>query len=138
MNIISRAISFDKESEIEQINSVLGWILPEEECKYVKNGNLIKNIRMYLDQIRLNGYLRFFKIDFQMLKPYMTETSWKAFIDFKTKRQNDNWICPKCSKLCNQEPRWKCVACLFYFHTKYGRPQTQQEYLCFECFYIGL
>lgn len=138
--VISSSIPFIKETDIKKVTRALGWLLPSSERTSAINGILIQNIRMHLEEMKQNGYLRLFEIDDKILKPYMSETSWKVFLDFKEKREKDCWICPRCNEFCdhcNQEKCWKCVSCLFYFHTNCCKPQTQEQLQCFSCFYMG-
>lgn len=129
------------ETEGAQIALIFRWILQSDNQQ--EQTDEIKNITLHLKNMPLNGYLRIFELDFDIVKKCMSDTSWILFLDFKEKRQNDSWICPHCKKFATvMEQRWKCDRCLFFFHTNCTKPQYTNftastfENFCFDCFTI--
>lgn len=133
-NILFTPLTFHEESESNKVNRILSWLLPKSEYARITNGELLRNVAMYLEKMKFHGYLRIFEVEHEGLKPYMTDTSWKLFLDFKNQRESDLWICPLCNKICDHvENRWKCMRCLFFFHVDCRKPFKEQERFCFDC-----
>lgn len=131
-----RPLTFDKESGINKLKLLLSWFLPKSECEEVKKGKIIQNISTHLKEMKSNGYLRIFAVDYEILKPCMSNTSWTLFLNFKKQRENDAWICPLCQLYFNESAvRWRCERCMFYFHGNCCKPQGTDEKFCFKCFF---
>lgn len=134
--IFAAPLTFNNESGINKLKLLLSWLLPKSECDEVKNGKIIQNISAFLKEMRFNGYLRFFSLDYEILKPCMSSTSWKLFLNFKKQRENDAWICPICELFFDENAvRWRCERCIFYFHDNCCKSQGKNDLLCFKCFF---
>lgn len=85
--VFNDPVPFAQETAPRQIECVLNWFLTKDEFNNVlQKGDSIKNVVSRLEKMVFNGYLRIFDVEFEMLQNYMSETSWKVFLDFKRKR----------------------------------------------------
>lgn len=129
-------LTFAEESGANKLKILLGWLLPKTECDQVKSGKKIQNVSTFLNEMKFNGYLRIFSVDYEILKPCMSDNSWKLFLDFKKNRENDAWICGHCAQFLNDnDVQWKCRRCLLCFHEKCAKPQIGSDSLCFKCLF---
>lgn len=138
---------FRVESEDIKITMILKWILGSGSTAYdgiLNEKSKISNITVLLEKMKFNGYLRLFEVDMNILKKYMTESSWILFEDFKTKREKDTWKCPQCTTLFVQNTlKWNCDRCLFSYHEKCTKERKikckknfGEDYsLCDSCFF---
>lgn len=63
---------FEQLSNDDQISFVLEWIMGKQNYAEILNGKqLIKNIKIHLDKMKYNGYLRLLDIDLGMVKDLM-------------------------------------------------------------------
>lgn len=135
--------SFKNESEVMQVSLICKWIFGSDKTQDILSGKeKMRNITMQLTKMRFNGYLRLFELDMNIVKDFMTESSWTLFEDFKTKHHEDAWKCPICSMQFVQDSlKWKCGRCLFWYHEKCtkARETRQQDFenasLCSSCFF---
>lgn len=134
--ILPAPVPFSSESDENKLKILLMWLLPKNQYESVLYGGSIQNVKMHLENMNFNGYLRIFEADFNLLREKMSLTSWKLFLDFEQKRKNDKWICPTCANFFDDAiERWKCARCLFYFHDKCSQSQTKRILICFKCFF---
>lgn len=134
--ILAAPVPFSSESDENKLKLMLMWLLPKNQYESVLYGGSIQNVKIHLENMKFNGYLRIFKADFSLLKEKMSLTSWKSFIDFEQKRKKDKWICPTCTNFCDDIiERWKCARCLFYFHDKCSQSRTNNILICYKCFF---
>lgn len=117
--------SFGKETIENQISLIVKWIYGADKASEgVLNGaNKIVNITMHLEKMNYNRYLRLFEVDMEVVRKYMSVSSWTLFEDFKKKHLQDIWICPHCSTFLEQTIKWKCERCLFWYHEKCTKAQ---------------
>lgn len=128
-----------------RIAMVLKWILASDKHDNILSGEeKLTNITVRLGKMKFNGYLRLFEIDMNIIKDYMTDSSWTLYKDFEKKHKKDAWKCPQCSLIFEKSAsKWKCHRCLFYFHNKCSKPmQTKLNEnsgegipLCNSCFF---
>lgn len=136
---------FKNESDQMKIPMILKWIFGLDPYENIISGKeKIKNITVQLSKMGFNGYLRLFEIDMNILKDFISESSWTLFEDFKSKRRLDAWKCPQCSSLFSKNSlKWKCERCLFWHHEKCAKARnikqkeepTSQVSLCDSCFF---
>lgn len=120
----TRPKPFEDEPVEMQVSMILKWIFAGDKYEKIMTGSeKLTNITTRLEKMKYNGYLRLFEIDMNIVKEYMTDSSWILYQDFKKKRERDAWKCPLCTLILEQNAsNWKCHRCLFHFHEKCSKP----------------
>lgn len=133
---------YQQESDDGKIMLLLKWIMQDEPYEQILSGQqVIKNITIQLNKMNYNGYLRLFDIELNILKNYMSDTSWNSLQDFASKRRSDSWVCPHCKHLfVSNEVKWRCERCLFWYHRMCAQPKELHGentifILCFSCLF---
>lgn len=133
---------FRDEPILKRAELMLKWILGDENFENILNGTKkITNITVLLNNMKYNGYLRLFGLDLDIMKIYITESSFILLQDFKLKHKEDKWICPQCQSFLEKQCRWQCDRCLFWHHEKCSQPKDMRSpcsnyRLCLACFFI--
>lgn len=116
---------FALEADESKVELVLKWI-NTGDCEDILSGNKkVQNMRMLLEGMAFNGYLRILKdVEPNLIKNYLSSTSWSSFERFRKEHEDDKVICPYCKNCFDQNKTfWKCCRCLFYFHTTCAAPK---------------
>jgi rubredoxin len=112
--------SYANEPDIEKIKMVLNWLRLSDKIEDIMSGKQqVQNITELLTDMHYNRYLRIVHdIDLNLIKVFLSETSWMLLQQFKTHHFNDGWICPSCKKYFQMlDSKWKCSRCLFFYHS---------------------
>lgn len=132
---------FKDESNDAKISMIIKWILTSGSHEGILSGaEKITNIPTRLKAMKFNGYLRLWEVDTNILKNFMSESSWTLLTDFKTKHKDDAWKCPHCNSFfAHDQVKWRCERCIFFYHEKCAKERKikgiEGYSLCDSCFF---
>lgn len=117
-------LPFDEETLEARAQIALKWMLNVNTLdRDILNGNKkISDMAHILKKEHPNRYLRVLQnVDLEILREYITETSFDFINDLKETTKNNSFICPTCNFVINQTnevDEFQCDKCFLFYHRK--------------------